>query len=120
MSMPKRREQRITMPISVRIWGLDAEGKVFSQNAKTVNITPGGARLFGVTAKLDPGFTVGLQCGSLKGRFVVVWVGHGETANEGQIGLRAVETGIWGVPLPKPAEDYFAAWLDEEFLAGES
>jgi hypothetical protein len=117
--MPKRREQRVTMPISVRIWGLDAEGKVFSQNAKTVNITPGGARLFGVNAKLYPGFTIGLQCGSLKGRFVVVWVGGSETNQEGQIGLRAVDSGIWGVPLPKPAEDYFAAWMEEEFLSGE-
>jgi hypothetical protein len=107
------------MPISVRIWGLDYYGKVFSQHAKTVNITPGGARLFGVTARLEPGFTVGLQCGSLKGRFVVVWVGEKETASEGQLGLRAVDNGIWGVPLPKPAEDYFAAWLEEEFLPGE-
>jgi hypothetical protein len=117
--MPKRREQRITMPISVRIWGLDAEGKVFTQNAKTVNITPGGARLFGVTAKLAPGFTIGLQCGSLKGRFVVVWVGDAGSSFERQIGLRAVDSGIWGVPLPKPAEDYFSALLDEDYLPGD-
>jgi hypothetical protein len=116
--MPKRREQRVTMPISVRIWGLDGEGKVFTQNAKTINITPGGARLFGVTAKLSPGFTIGLQCGSLKGRFVVVWVGEAGSSFEGQIGLRSVDSGIWGVPLPKPAEDYFSAWLEEYYPPG--
>lgn len=113
--MAKRREQRVTMPISVRIRGLDAEGKVFTQNARTVNITPGGARLFGVSARLAPGFTVGLECGPLKGRFVVVWVGEAGTSCEGQIGLRAVDSGIWGVALPKPAEDYFAAWLNEQY-----
>lgn len=108
------------MPMSVRIRGFDAEGKVFTQNAKTMNITPGGARLFGVSARLEPGFTVGLERGTLKGRFVVVWVGEAGTSFEGQIGLRAVDSGIWGVALPKPAEDYFATWLDEQFSQDKS
>lgn len=113
--MPKRREKRVTMPLTVRLWGLDADGKVFSQHVKTVNITPGGARVFGVSAKLEPGFTVGLECGRLKGRFVVVWIGEPGSSCERQVGLRAVDSGIWGVPLPKPAEDYLATWLEEEF-----
>jgi hypothetical protein len=112
--MPKRRETRVTMPLTVRLWGLDSEGKVFSQNVKTVNITPGGARLFGVTAKLAPGFTVGLECRKQKGRFVVVWIGKPGSSCESQVGLRAVDSGIWGVPIPKPAEDYMAAWLEED------
>ncbi len=44
--MVKRRERRLVVPISVRLWGLDREGKVFSQNAKTLNIATSGARLF--------------------------------------------------------------------------
>lgn len=114
--MPKRREQRVTMPLSVRLWGLDADGKVFSQNVKTVNITPNGARLFGVSAKLQPGFTVGVEREGLKGRFIVVWIGEPGSSRESQVGLRAVDSGIWGVPLPKPAEDCMAAWLEEEFF----
>src|SRR5260370_20697321 len=109
--MAKRRERRFPMPISGRIWGVDRDGKVFSQNAKTVNIASGGARLHGVTAQLETGFTVGLQCGNLKGRFVVAWIGEAGTHNEGQVGLRVVESGIWGVPLPKPVET-LESWLE--------
>ncbi len=118
--MPKRRDKRLTMPLPVRLWGLDSEGKVFSQKVKTINITPGGARVYGVTARLEPGFNVGLQCGSLKGRFLVVWIGEKGTSREGQIGLRAVDSGIWGVPLPKPPKDHLAAWLEEEYFPGEN
>src|SRR5258708_10310614 len=48
--VPKRREKRLTVPIAVRLWGLDRDGKVFSQNARTLDIATNGARLYGVTA----------------------------------------------------------------------
>jgi len=92
--MPKRREPRVSVPISVKLWGLDRNGKVFSQNAKTLNIATNGARLYGVTAELDRGFIVGLQCGNMRARFMVVWVGEKDSPREGQIGLRAAENGI--------------------------
>ena len=65
LGMPIRRERRVTVPISVRLWGLDRDGKVFSQNVKTLNIATSGARLFGVTAALERGFIVGLLDGTL-------------------------------------------------------
>jgi len=111
----KRREKRITMPLLVRLWGLDSDGRVFSQNARTLDITASGARLYGVTAGLEPGFNVGLQCGDLKGRFQVAWVGKNGTSQEGQLGLRAVETGIWGVPLAKAPEDDFYDWFEQQY-----
>jgi hypothetical protein len=115
--MSKRREKRITMPLSVRIWGLDSEGRVFSQNAKTLDITARGARIYGVKATLEPGFNVGLQCGELKGRFMVAWVGRQGTSHEGQIGLRAVESGIWGIALPNAPDDEFGAWFEQQYLS---
>ena len=118
--MPKRRETRVTVPISVRLWGLDREGKVFSQNAKTLNIATNGARLYGVTAKLDRGFIVGLQCGNMRARFMVVWVGEKGSSREGQVGLRAAENGIWSVALPRASDDDFSAWLAENYLDSES
>jgi len=111
--MVKRRESRVNVPLSVRLWGLDREGRVFSQNAKTLNIAVSGARLYGVTAELEPGFIVGLQCGNMRARFMVVWVGEKGTAREGQVGLRAARNGIWSVALPRAGEDDFAAWLEE-------
>jgi len=117
--MPIRREPRVTMPITVRLWGLDRDGKVFSQNAKTLNIATSGARLFGVTAALERGFIVGLQCGNMRARFMVMWVGEPGSSREGQVGLRAAENGIWSVALPRASDDDYSAWLAENYLEAE-
>jgi hypothetical protein len=114
--MGKRHEGRLTVPISVRLWGLDREGRVFSQNVKTLNIATSGARLYGVTAALERGYIVGVQCGNMRARFMVVWVGEPGSSREGQVGLRAAENGIWSVALPRAADDDFAAWLKENYL----
>ena len=118
--MPKRRERRHTVPIAVRLWGLDRHGKVFSQNAKTLDIASNGARLFGVTAALERGYIVGLQCGNMRARFMVVWVGEKGSSREGQIGLRAAENGIWSVALPRASDDDYSAWLAENYLDVEA
>ena len=118
--MVMRRERRVSVPIPVRLWGLDREGKVFSQNARTLNIATNGARIFGVTAALERGFIVGLQCGNMRARFMVVWVGEKGTSREGQIGLRAAENGIWSVALPRASEDDYSAWLAENYLGNEA
>src|SRR6476660_8004036 len=120
LDMPIRRERRVTVPISVRLWGLDRDGKVFSQNVKTLNIATSGARLFGVTAALERGFIVGLQCGNMRARFMVMWVGEKGTPREGQIGLRAAENGIWSVALPRASDEDYSTWLAENYLQAEA
>lgn len=114
--MPKRREARINVPLSVRLWGLDRDGKVFSQYVKTLNIATSGARLYGVTAALEPGFIVGVQCGNMRARFMVVWIGEQGGPREGQVGLRTAKNGIWSVALPLAGEEDFASWLAENTL----
>ena len=118
--MPIRREPRVTVPISVRLWGLDRDGKVFSQNVKTLNIATSGARLYGVTAKLERGFIVGLQCGNMRARFMVMWVGEPGSSREGQVGLRAAENGIWSVALPRASDDDYSTWLAETYLRADA
>ena len=113
--MPKRREHRLNVPLSVRLWGLDRHGKVFSQDVKTLNIAINGARLYGVTAELEPGFIVGVQCGNMRARFMVVWIGEKGGPNETQVGLRAAKNGIWSVALPRAGEEDFAEWLAEQY-----
>jgi len=117
--MPIRRERRVTVPISVRLWGLDRDGKVFSQNVKTLDIATNGSRLFGVTAGLERGFIVGLQCGNMRARFMVMWVGEQGSAREGQVGLRAAQNGIWSVALPRASDDDYSAWLAETYLQAD-
>ena len=111
---------RLTAAQAQRLWGLDREGKVFSQNVKTLNIATSGARLCGVTAELERGFIVGLQCGNMRARFMVVWVGEKGSPREGQIGLRAAENGIWSVALPRASDDDYSAWLAENYLEAET
>lgn len=117
--MVMRRERRVTVPIPVRLWGLDREGKVFSQSARTLNIATNGARIFGVTAALERGFIVGLQCGNMRARFMVVWVGEKGTPREGQVGLRMAENGLWSVALPRASDEDFSVWLAETYLQSE-
>ena len=107
--MPKRREKRTVVPLTVRIWGLDRNGKLFSQNVKTVDITSSGARLHGVKAPVDPGFVVGLECEGMKSRFIVTWVGEEGSSREGQVGLRSTENGIWNIVIPKILGDDWIA-----------
>src|SRR5689334_12076520 len=114
--MPKRRERRLTVPIAVRLWGLDSQGKVFSQNAKRLDIATTGALLFRVTAAQERGFLVGLQCRNMRARFMVVCVGATGSPREGQIGLRAAANGIWRVALPRASDDDYSAWLAENYL----
>ena len=116
----KRRERRVIAPLSVRLWGLDRAGKVFSQNVKTLNIATSGARLCGVTADLERGFLVGLQCGNMRARFMVVWVGEKGSSREGQVGLRVAENGLWSVSMPRASDEDFSAWLAETYLDLES
>jgi hypothetical protein len=117
--MPKRRELRVNVPLSVRLWGLDSNGKLFSEHVTTLNIASNGARLSGVTALLEPGFVVGVQCGNMRARFMVVWVGEKGTLREGQVGLRTAKNGIWNVALPCASEEDFAAWLAENAVETE-
>src|ERR1700681_2074600 len=90
--LPTRREARLPAELSVRILGIDANGSAFHQAAVTVDISLSGARLTGLTAKLNPGDIVGLQSGGAKCRFKVSWVfstGDGTF----QVGLHCLEKG---------------------------
>lgn|SRR5690348_12217030 len=95
--MRRIREQRISMRLPVRVWGMDSAGKLFSVEAYTLDITAIGARIQGDLSFLQRGAVVGVECGRSRSRFRVAWTQHG------QIGVHCVEPGkyIWGVPLQR-------------------
>jgi hypothetical protein len=105
--MRKQREQRTPMQLSVRIWGMDSAGKLFSIYAKTIDITAVGARLEGDVLFLQRGSVIGVECGRSRSRFRVVWAGRPDSQGYGQIGIRCLEPGkyIWGVPLQRKMEE---------------
>jgi hypothetical protein len=105
--MGSRKEQRTRMLLPVRIWGLDSEGVLFDLDARTIDVTPIGARLAGITCRLHRGAAIGVQCGNSKARFRVVWVGAAGGPKQDQIGIQLIDVGkyIWGKPLARTMGD---------------
>ena len=104
-----RRELRLYLALKVRLWGLDANGRGFEQDATTVDITGCGARLAGITCSLRSGCRIWLQHRGCKGNFWVRWVGKPGTGLQGQIGLQFAQNGRfnWGRTIPQIPGDAF-------------
>jgi hypothetical protein len=72
--MDKRPESRVPADIPVRIWGMDADGKPFFQNATASNLSTDGAQLSRLTHTLKTGDVIGIQYDDKKARFQIKWV----------------------------------------------
>jgi hypothetical protein len=66
------------MPIDlpVRIFGTDADGKIFSENVTTIDVSQSGAGLRGIRARIQLKEIIGVMHGSNKVHFRVKWVGY--------------------------------------------
>jgi len=106
--MGQRREPRKDLQVPVRVFGTDADGRPFSENISTINVSREGAKLTGLRAKIKPGEVIGMAYGANKGRFAVRWTGGAGTPLEGQAGVQNVapQKPFWDFPLP-------AAGIDE-------
>jgi hypothetical protein len=103
----RRREERIAVKLPVRVWGMDANGKPFSQSTTTLDVTRNGARLGSLQCPLQQGDIIGIQHGNEKARFRVAWFGKPGTGRQGQIGVVCAEPDkyIWGAPLSRLKAD---------------
>ena len=116
--MGKRREPRKATQVSVRIFGTDRDGKIFSENVSTVDISHSGVKLTGIRAKLQNEEIIGLTYGRNKVHFRVQWVGERNTPLDGQVGLINLtpEKPLWDFPLP---EGYIDNFQHQETRAGD-
>jgi hypothetical protein len=114
--MGKRREPRKALQVPVRIFGTDVEGKVFSENVTTIDVSQNGAKLGGVRATLKVDELVGVAYGKNKVHFRIKWAGTPGTASEGQIGLLNLSPGkpFWDFPLPQGTSDGFNSYLTND------
>jgi CheY-like chemotaxis protein len=71
--MELRREEREGTRHQVAVWSLDSEGKIYVQEGKTLDVSDKGACLAGLNRRIEPGALVGVQNGSRRGRFRVIW-----------------------------------------------
>jgi hypothetical protein len=81
---------RITSDLSVRVWGMAASGKTFSQHVRARNISSSGALFSGLEHELKVGDVIGVQYGDRKSRCKVIWVMDGGPMQKMQAGVEIV------------------------------
>jgi len=81
-------EPRVTVDLPVRVWGMNADGRPFSQHARAQNISSDGALLYGVESELKVGDVIGVQCDEKKARCTVVWAMNTGLIKKNQIGIQ--------------------------------
>jgi hypothetical protein len=72
--MEPKGETRVAAELPVRVWGMDADGKPFFQNATASNLSSEGALLSRIQHPLKMGEIIGVQYGDKKARFEIKWV----------------------------------------------
>jgi|SRR5579863_5500419 len=104
--MDRRSKRRVTAPLPVRVWGVDAKAQPFTQLARVKNISVKGALLQGMLRHVKPGEVVHVQFAGEQAQFRVVWTGRKGTAAEGELGLEGVSSdpSIWDVNLVRCGE----------------
>ena len=97
--MDRRRQQRVFVELPVKIWGVDANARPFTQPVSLRTISGRGATLQGVSVQLKPGCLVDLQYQGTQAQFRVVWLGKVGTEMQGEVGLENVsgDMQLWEV-----------------------
>jgi hypothetical protein len=98
--MDRRKEPRLDLEFSVRIWGVDRNARPFAELVRATSVSPTGAVLLDVHSKLHAGDLLDVQHEARKAQFRIVWTRPGE------MGIQALpaETEIFGVRAPKTFE----------------
>ncbi|MFI5090846.1 MAG: PilZ domain-containing protein [Terriglobales bacterium] len=88
--------------LTVRILGMDANGRPILQTAWTVNISRNGLVIAGVRSSVNLGEVVSLQYKDRKVRYRVVWTGETGSGQAGQLGLEQLnpQDDLWQLDLP--------------------
>src|SRR5208283_5299938 len=81
-------EPRLTVDLPVRIWGMTAEGRAFSQHARAQNISTEGALLTGIESELKVGDVIGVQCDDKKARCSVIWAMNTGLIKKNEVGVK--------------------------------
>ncbi len=107
--MGRRRDQRKSLVLPVRVLGTDINGNPFSQTCCTLDLNPKGAKLCGVRCLTAKGDVINLQYKTSRAPFEVVWVGEAKSARDGQLGVRAIDprNKFWGFDIDyNPVDDF--------------
>ena len=99
--MDRRRNRRVAVFMTVRIWGVDAKSVAFAQHAQVRNISDRGAVLQGIMRPLRAGTILHVQHDEDQAQFRIVWVGRPGSQRKGEIGIESMpsEPSLWDVNL---------------------
>lgn len=97
-----RPDPRLPTDLSVRIWGMAANGQTFSQHVRARNISSSGALLSGLEHELKVGDVIGVQYADRKSRCKVIWVIDAGPIEKIQVGIQLVadQDCPWKAELP--------------------
>jgi PilZ domain len=93
---PDQSTPRFNTDLLVRVFGMDADGRPFSQKSQVKNISDRGAKLCGIEKRLKLGDVIGVQLGDQKARCKVIWATDLTPARNNEVGIRIVD----GQPCP--------------------
>src|SRR3984893_15307142 len=89
--MSDKLEPRLDVELPIRVYGMGADGRPFSQNAQARNISHIGAKLSGLDAQLKPARVIVVQVGDKKAGCKVIWVVDAGQAQKISVGVNLVE-----------------------------
>ncbi|HUO13483.1 MAG TPA: PilZ domain-containing protein [Verrucomicrobiae bacterium] len=81
---------RATLDLKVRVWGMGANDRPFSQPAIAQNISSTGACIYGIEPELKVGDVIGVQYETRKARCKVIWVVDAGALKKTQVGVQLV------------------------------
>jgi len=79
---------RLSVDLPVRVWGMTAEGRPFSQSAHALNISSEGALISGVECELKVGDVIGVQFDEKKTRCTVISVMNAGPVKKNQVEIK--------------------------------
>jgi len=88
MSTAPQLAPRIPVNLDLRVWGMAADGRPFSQHARARNVSTSGALLSDLDRDLKIGDTIGLQTGAKKVRCRVIWSTNTRSAQKIKAGVQ--------------------------------
>ena len=106
MGLPQP-DERIPADLDIGVWGMAADGRPFSQHARTHNISASGALLCNIERELKIGDTIGVRVGQKKTRCKVVWAKNTGLLQKIQVGVQLVSKPDcpWMIFLPQSKQE---------------
>ena len=102
--MADKSEPRFNVDLPIRVFGVDADDRVFSQVAHARNISEHGAKLVGLEEHLNPGDIIGVHFGDKKARCNVIWVVDARETQKIDVGVKVKGSRIPGKRKWRPSK----------------